>query len=158
LATKKVPFDTLFHPPAYNAHKLAKYLRVPGKRVAKCVLLVSPAGPVLAVLPATHQVDPAAVARELGGTFRLAEEREVAAVFRDCEWGALVPFGTLYGLPTILDEAVDPDTEIVFEAHGHAVAIRMRCRDFERLERPRRCRFARHRGRTGPAGPAVTAS
>ena len=35
------------------------------------------------------------------------------------------------------------EATLVFEAHLHALAIRMRCRDFERLEQPRRLRLAR---------------
>ena len=32
---------------------------------------------------------------------------------------------------------------MVFEMHTHVDAVRLRCRDFERLERPRRLPFAR---------------
>jgi Ala-tRNA(Pro) deacylase len=143
LTDRQVAFDTLVHPPAYTAQRRAKYLHVPGRGVAKCVLLRGTAGRVLAVLPATHRVDLGAVARELGGNFHLADDSEVAEVFNDCEWGSLAPFGTLYGLSTILDARFDPEAPIVFAAHTHAVAIRMRCRDFERLEQPRRFSFAR---------------
>jgi Ala-tRNA(Pro) deacylase len=142
LADHQVPFETLVHPPAFTAQNRAKYLRFPGKQVAKCVLLAGTRSFLLAVLPATHQVDTAAVGREFGDVYRLAKDREIVAVFRDCEWGALAPFGTLYGLPTILDNALDPEALIVFEAQAHVVAIRMRCRDFERLEKPRRFSFA----------------
>jgi hypothetical protein len=44
----------------------------------------------------------------------------------------------LYGIPTLLDESFDPEAELVFEGQMHAVAIRLRCREFERLEKPRR--------------------
>jgi Ala-tRNA(Pro) deacylase len=142
LTDQQIPFDTLIHPPAFTAQRRAKYLRVPGRQLAKSVLLAGANGYRLAVLPATHRVDTERVARELGEQFRLATDQEIADVFRDCEWGALAPFGTLYGLSTILDEALDPDALMVFEAQTHAVAIRMRCRDFENLEKPRRFRFA----------------
>ena len=70
-------------------------------------------------------------------------EDEVASAFPDCEWGVLTPFGTLYGLPTILDEALDAEAEMVFASQRHGLTIRMRCDDFQRLERPHRFRFAR---------------
>jgi Ala-tRNA(Pro) deacylase len=143
LSEQRIPFDTLIHPPAFTAQKRASFLHVSGKRLAKSVLLAGASGYVLAVLPATLYVDPQLVARELGETVRLAEPREVAERFTDCEWGALTPFGTLYGLSTILDEAITPEELIVFEAHGHGLAIRMRCQDFEILEKPKRFRFAR---------------
>jgi Ala-tRNA(Pro) deacylase len=142
LSDNQVVFDTLLHPPAFTAQKRAKYLRVPGSQLAKSVLLTGTGGQRVAVLPATHQVDTDAVNRALGGEFHVARAADIAKIFRDCEWGVLGPFGTLYGLSTILDDAFDPEAIMVFEAHLHGVAIRMRCRDFERLERPRRFCFA----------------
>ena len=142
LAEQQVAFESLPHPPAFTAQKLAKYLRVPGSRVAKSVLLKGPAGYLLAVLPATHRVDTERLSRLLDGPVRVATGREVAEVFRDCEWGVVPPFGTLYGLPTLLDDSIRPDAFIVIEAHTHVEAIRLRCADFERLEQPRRLAFA----------------
>jgi Ala-tRNA(Pro) deacylase len=143
LAAQQVPFETLVHPPAFTSQKRARFLHISGREVAKCVLLAGPSGYLLAVLPATRHVDTELMSRELGGPVRLAEDRECARVFPDCEWGAVPPFGRLYGLVTLLDDDVEPDALIVFEANTHAEAIRMRCRDFEHLERPRRLRFAR---------------
>ena len=142
LAERRIDFESLPHPPAFTAQKLAKYLHVSGHHVAKSVLLLGPAGYLLAVLPATHHIDTEALTRELGGPVRLAADYEMAEVFRDCEWGVAPPFGALYGLPTLLDDAIPPEAPMVFEAHTHVQAIRLRCRDFERLERPRRLAFA----------------
>jgi Ala-tRNA(Pro) deacylase len=152
LADNRVAFERLYHPPAYTAQRRAKYLHVPGGRLVKAVLLHAPAGHLLAVLPADSHVDLAALAATLGGPVRLAGADEIPELFRDCEWGGLTPFGSLYGLATVLDAALDPEALIVFEGHSHAEAIRMRCRDFERLERPRRLHFAR-RERASPPHP-----
>jgi Ala-tRNA(Pro) deacylase len=143
LADNRVAFETLYHAPAYTAQRRARYLHVPGRQLVKSVLLRAPAGCLLAVLSADTRVDLVALGQMLGGPVRLATADEIPEVFRDCEWGALTPFGSLYGLATVLDDALDPETMILFEGHSHAEAIRMRCRDFERLERPRRLRFAR---------------
>jgi len=143
LADNRVAFETLYHAPAYTAQRRARYLHVPGRELVKSVLLRAPAGYLVAVLPADAQVDLAALGQMLGGPVRLATADEIPEIFRDCEWGALTPFGNLYGLATVLDDTLDPETMILFEGHSHAEAIRMRCRDFERLERPRRLRFAR---------------
>ena len=142
LADQHVCFETLAHPPAFTAQKRARFLRIPGRHVIKSVVLMSGRGPVLAVLPATRQVDLAKVAVALGVTVRLATEEELVDVFRDCERGALTPFGSLYGLTTLLDDSVPSDDLIVFEAQRHGVAIRMRCRDYEMLEHPRRVPLA----------------
>jgi Ala-tRNA(Pro) deacylase len=143
LMEQHVPFETLLHPPAFTAQKRAKYLHVSGRKVAKSVLLVGPKGYFLAVLPATRHVDTRKLSHAVGGPVRLADAREVADVFRDCEWGVVPPFGALYGLATVLEEELAPDALIVFEGNTHAEAVRLRCRDFERLEHPRRLQFAR---------------
>jgi Ala-tRNA(Pro) deacylase len=143
LLEREVAHETIVHPPSFTAQKRARFLHVPGHQVAKSVLLLGPAGYFVAVLPASRHVDTELLSRELGGPVRLADDREIAAVFRDCEWGVVAPFGTLYDLPTVLDQSIDPDSPLVFEGENHAVAIRMLCRDFERLERPRRLPFSR---------------
>jgi Ala-tRNA(Pro) deacylase len=143
LSEQRIDFEWLPHPPAYTAQKRAKYLRVSGKHVAKSVLLIGPGGYLLAVLPATHQIDTRALAEQLGSPVRLANDREIADVFHDCQWGVVPPFGTRYGISTLLDESIGVDDPIVLETHNQFEAIRLRCRDFERLEKPRRLRFAR---------------
>ncbi|HZY59140.1 MAG TPA: YbaK/EbsC family protein, partial [Candidatus Binataceae bacterium] len=124
LAEHHVPFETLLHPPAFTAQNRAKFLHLPGRQVAKSVLLQGPEGFLLAVLPATHRVDTVAVAEALGGPVRLANDDEIANAFRDCEWGVVPPFGALYGLPVILDEMLSPETWMVFEGNSHVEAMR----------------------------------
>jgi Ala-tRNA(Pro) deacylase len=141
LADRQVEFEPLPHAPAFSAQHRAKYLRVPGRRVAKGVLLHGPEGFLLAVLPASHRIDTDRLALVFGGPVRLATVAEIREVFPDCEWGVVPPFGTLYGLPTILDDAISAEAVMVFETHTHFDAVRLRCSDFEQLERPRRLAF-----------------
>jgi Ala-tRNA(Pro) deacylase len=142
LTDQHVSFETLFHPPAYTAQKRAHYLHLPGAQVTKSVLLAGPHGYVLALLPAPRHVDTRAVADALGGAVRLATEEEIANVFPDCEWGVVPPFGTRYGVPTLLDETLAAQAELILEVNAHAEAIRLRREDFEQMERPRRVRLA----------------
>ena len=142
LSDQHVAFETVVHAPAYTAQRRAHYVHVPGRQVAKSVLLAGPTDFVLAVLPATHHIDLQAVRQTLGYPLRLANHLEIADLFRDCEWGALTPFGNLYGLVTIVDDSLDSEAHITFEAQMHAITISMHYRDFERLEHPRRFRFA----------------
>lgn len=142
LADRHVAFETMVHAPAFTAQKLAKFLHLPGRQVVKGVVLITGQGPVLAVLPAPRHVDLRRVSLAMETEARLASEDEVIGLFRDCERGALTPFGHLYGLTTILEDSIAPETQITFEAQSHGIAIRMRCRDFELLEQPRRLAFA----------------
>jgi Ala-tRNA(Pro) deacylase len=142
LSSRHVAFERLHHRPAYTAGRTAQVLRVPGREVAKTVLLRAGGGYVLAVLPATHRVDLERVRRDLGGErVELATEEEMGQLFPDCERGAAPPFGSLYHLQTLVDESLAEDEEIVFEAQSHEDAIRMTYRDFEALEHPRKGHF-----------------
>jgi Ala-tRNA(Pro) deacylase len=143
LTEQRIDFERLPHAPAFSAQKRAKYLRLPGHQVAKSVLLSGPSGYLLAVLPATHQIDTRALAEHLGGPVRVAKDRELTEVFRDCDWGVVSPFGKRYGLDTLLDDAIAADAPIVLETHSQFEAVRLLCRDYERLEKPRRLSFAR---------------
>ncbi len=143
LSSRRIPFERLHHRPAYTAQRVAQVLHVPGKEVAKAVLVRTDSGHVLAVLPATRQVDLQRVRDCLGDQrAELASEAEMERLFPDCEQGALPPFGSLYQLPTLVDESLAEDEEIVFEAQSHEEAIRMAYRDYDALEHPRKGRFA----------------
>jgi Ala-tRNA(Pro) deacylase len=143
LTSRHVPFERLHHRPAYTANRMAQALHVPGREVAKTVLLRAGRGYVLAVLPATHHVDLERVRRELGeDKVEVATEDEMERLFPDCERGSMPPFGSQYQVPTIMDESLAEDEQIVFEAQNHEDAIRMNYRDYEALEHPRKGHFA----------------
>src|SRR5438105_122779 len=141
LEERQVTFETMLHPPAFTAQKRARFLHITGRQVIKCVLLASGTGFILAILRSIDQVDLEALGAYLGVPVRLADEDNIADQFRDCERGAMTPFGSAYGMRTLLEESIRPEHFILFEAQQHAVAIRIKCRDFEMLERPTRCRF-----------------
>ncbi len=144
LDSRHVPFERLRHRAAYSANRVAQALHVPGKEVAKSVLLRTGRGYALAVLPSTHQVDLESARRDLGEErVEMANEDEMERLFPDCERGALPPFGSLYQMPTLVDDSLAEDEQIVFEGQTHEDAIRMAYRDYEAVEHPRHGHFAR---------------
>jgi prolyl-tRNA editing enzyme YbaK/EbsC (Cys-tRNA(Pro) deacylase) len=52
------------------------------------------------------------------------------------------PFGNRYGLPTLIDGSLHPDTWIIFEGVTHVEAVLLHCSDFERLSGSFRVHFA----------------
>jgi Ala-tRNA(Pro) deacylase len=146
LRGRGVSFERLRHcPPTYDAQRLAETLHVPGDTVAKTVLLRVNGGYAFAVLPATHLIDMAAIREVLPSSdVRLAREREFAEIFPDFEFGALPPFGSKYGLRTLVDAALTKVDQIVFQGNTHDEAIRMKYADFERLEHPIVTTFSHH--------------
>ncbi|MGL4552617.1 MAG: aminoacyl-tRNA deacylase [Gemmataceae bacterium] len=137
LSEKNVRFEAVMHPPAYCAGRRAKYLHTPGDEVAKAVVLRGPEGFLVVVVPATKHVTLGAFPGA-----RLATAEEVAGVFADCEYGAVSPFGNLYGLPTYLDASFTPDMWITVEAGSHTDAVRLSASDFARLAGCERGAFA----------------
>src|SRR5262249_5350423 len=139
LEERRVPFDVLMHEPTYDAQHMAQCVHVPGREVAKTVLLRANHGYkyIVAVLPATTMIDFERASKDLGGTeLALATEIEMAEICPDCEMGALPPFGSQYGLKTVVDESLLADESIVFEGNTHAEAIRMKFTDFCDIEHP----------------------
>ena len=146
LKEKNVEFDLIPHRDTYDAQRMAQELHVPGREVAKTVLLRFPQehACLVAVLPANRQIDFAKASQELGtDRLELATELEMSEHCPDCEIGALPPFGSRYGMKTIVDAALAEDEEIVFEGNTHHEAIRMRFDDFCDIETPLIASFAR---------------
>ena len=132
-------FQHVLHQPTYSAQRLAHELHVSGCEVAKTVLLRSNGKGEysVAVIPANRKIDFERVSKLLGqDQTELATEGEIAQHFPDCEFGALPPFGSQYGMKTIVDFSLAADDEIVFESNTHHDAIRMRFDEYRKLEHP----------------------
>ncbi len=145
LQRRHVPFEVIGHPESYGAQHLASALHAPGREVAKTVLLRADHDYcyLVAVLPATHQIDFARLSEFMGGTeLELATEIEIAQHCPDCDFGVLPPFGSHYGAQTIVDESLTKDEYIWFESDSHTEAIRMKYSEFYDLEHPLVARFA----------------
>lgn len=146
LSRARVPFTAFRHPPAFTAQEVAAVSHVPGRSWAKVVVCFVDEEPVLVVLPACLVVDLEAL-RVLAGarTVRLARESEFAALYPDCEPGAMPPFGTLYLQRVFVDRSLVGEVEMAFNAGTHTDAIRMHYRDFADLSQPVVGAFARPR-------------
>ena len=143
LQSRAVDFDFLLHRPTHSATDLAGSLHVPGRAVAKGVLVRAGDAYVLAVLPATRRVDTARLSEILGvPEVRIATQPEVERVFADCEPGALPPFGRLYGLKTVLDLSLALGDQMTFVANMRHEGVRMRFADYEAIEAPIGARFS----------------
>lgn len=138
LDENKIHYAVLPHAPAFTAQETAATAHVPGREMAKPVIVNVDGRLVMTVLPASRMLDLGhfrAITR--AKTLHLASEDELARRFGDSEVGAMPPFGNLYKMETWVDESLSADEEIAFNAGTHTELIRMRFADFERLVRPR---------------------
>jgi Ala-tRNA(Pro) deacylase len=143
LQEQRVPYEVQEHPIAYTAQDVAYREHIPGKLVAKVVMIYADGKMVMLVLPAPSRVDFARVKHLLGTEqVRLADEVELGLAFPDCEVGAMPPFGNLYQMPVYVDSSLAEDETIVFPVGTHTETMRLNYADFERLVNPTLAEFA----------------
>jgi Ala-tRNA(Pro) deacylase len=140
-----VPFTVHRHGSTGSAQHMAHILHETGDRVAKTVLLKVDGEFVVAVLQATHNVDFPKLRAAVGARrVSLATEDELCERFPDCERGAVPPLGSKYGLRTLVDRPLACQSHLMFDGNTHEETIRMRYRDFSRLEQPEVAEFSSH--------------
>lgn len=134
LETHDVEYDLISHPHTENSIETAKTTHIPGKQLAKAVLLEDAEGKYLmAVIPTTHHIDLAHLHHLLGKQVGLATETEIARVFNDCEPGAIPPLGEAYGLQVIVDKRLEKEPDIFIEGGQHDTVIHLSGLDFSDL-------------------------
>jgi len=131
-------YVTIRHSRAYTAQETAQSAHVPGKELAKTVMIKIDGAMAMVVLPGSERVDLAELKRATGaGKVELATEAEFKRLFPDCEVGAMPPFGNLYGMEVIASSKLAEDAEIAFNAGSHTELIKLAYADFERLAKPK---------------------
>lgn len=132
-----VTYHVQRHPTVYTAQELAWRDHIPGKLVAKVVIVIAGGEMVMLVLPAPYRVYLPEVARILEAReIRLAHEEEIAGAFPDCELGAMPPFGNLYNIPVYVDRSLADDYFIFFQAGTHTDTMTVAFDDFVHLVHP----------------------
>jgi len=143
LDANKVKYVAISHSVAYTAQGIAALVHIPGKELAKTVVVRIDRDLAMAVVPASCHVDLALLKKAAGAsTVQLATEDEFKDRFPDCETGAMPPFGNLYGMTVFADEGLTEDQEIAFNAGSHRELVRMAWLDFERLVKPKMMKLA----------------
>lgn len=149
LNKSKVKYKAMKHSEVYTAQEVAHAQHVPGRFLAKSVIVKMDAKFIMVVLPAHFMVDMARFKKLTGAKkVRLATEKEFEGLFPGCEIGAMPPFGNLYNIPVGVDKSLTQDELIVFNAGTHKDTIKMKYKDFEKLVQPKIGPFAQIR----PAG------
>lgn len=138
LDSNKIKYVTISHSSAFTAQEIAASAHIPGKKLAKTVLIKIDGKMAMAVLPASDKVDFDLLQETIGNeNIRLAYEQEFTDKFPDCEIGAMPPFGNLYGMDIYVAKSLTEDEEIAFNACSHSELIKMSYKDFEKLVNPK---------------------
>jgi Ala-tRNA(Pro) deacylase len=138
LDANRVKYVLIRHSPAYTAQETAASVHIPGKMLAKTVMVSVDGVLSMTVLPAPHHVDVFLFQEAMGARdVHLARESEFEGLFPGCELGAMPPFGNLFKLPVYVSACLAEGEEIAFPAGSHHEVVRMAYADFERLVHPR---------------------
>ncbi|WP_159586593.1 aminoacyl-tRNA deacylase [Chelativorans xinjiangense] len=133
LKDNHVPYDIAKHNKTSNSEMTARVSHVPNTALAKGVVLKWDSSYILAVLPASRRVDLKKVREIVGEKVELASEEEAAALFPDCEEGAVPIFGAPYHLPCVVDQGLEVSGDVYFEGGDHRTLVHVSHDGFDRL-------------------------
>lgn len=133
LRRQHVPYEVLAHSHTHTSLQSARAAHVAPDAMAKAVLLRDSGQYLMAIIPGTHHLQLGRLRRQLGRDLGLATENEMAALFQDCEPGALPALGPAYGIETVWDDSLRAQSELCFEAGDHEHLVRMKRRDYLEL-------------------------
>ncbi len=138
LDSHHIKYESIKHSPSFTAQEIAASAHIPGKNMAKTVVVKIDGEMAMVVLPAPQMVRMNHLKAETGAQeVELASEEEFKSRFPDCEVGAMPPFGNLYEMDTYVEGSLADDHEITFNAGTHTELIRMAYADFSNLVRPK---------------------
>jgi Ala-tRNA(Pro) deacylase len=144
LESNKVEYETISRSSTVcTAQEIAASSHVPGKELAKVVIVKIDGKMAMAILPAPRRLSREDLAIAAGGArVELAGEDEFGKLFSDCRLGAIAPFGNLYGLDVYVEKALAENPEIAFNACSSDELVRLTYKDFERLVKPKTAEFS----------------
>ena len=143
LDERKVKYVSIKHSTAYTAQEIAAAAHIPGKELAKTVMIKVDGKLAMAVLPASYKVDFDLLKDAAGaGKVELATEQEFKDMFPECEVGGMPPFGNLWDMEVYVAKSLAEDEEIAFNAGSHTELIKLAYKDFERLVEPKVMKYS----------------
>jgi len=142
LNQRGVIFTALRHVPVFTSEEAACVRGTPLASGAKALVCKVDAGFLMFVLPADRKLDGRSVRRQKGRRkLRFASTVEVARL-TGLTPGAIPPFGSLFGLPTLCDRRLANNEAINFNAGDHGVSISLRYADYLLVEQPELVEFS----------------
>ncbi len=142
LKLKGINYRLLQHPPTATSLESAAARHTSLNQGAKALLAFADSRPVLVVLSAAQKLDPAAFTSQFGfKDFRLASPSEVEVVC-GVPVGAVPPIGSLFNVPTFVDENLLTNEEIAFNAGSLTDSVIIGSADFVSAASPKQGRYA----------------
>lgn len=133
-----VDFTAIEHHSEHTITHSAHSAHVPGRMVMKPILLMCNDDPLMLVLAATHRIDFDLLKMSYScSTLQLASREDLKHYFPDCMIDAIPPFGDLYDIAMIVDQALCENDYVYFHPGVDDTLIRMHFNTYEHLLNPK---------------------
>jgi Ala-tRNA(Pro) deacylase len=106
LDDQAMPYELVRHPKTHTSTETAAAAQVAGQLLAKPVVIEDAERYMVVVIPSTHRLKFTALHDALGRQCGLATEKEIEALFDDCERGAVPALAQAYGLDVLVDDSL----------------------------------------------------
>lgn len=137
LDENNIKYVVISHSSAFTALEVAASAHLPGKELAKTVMVKIDGKMAMVVLPSSYKIDFDLLKDVTNAEqIELAEEDEFSSLFPNCQVGTMPPFGNLYDMDVYVAEALTKAEEIAFAAGSHSELIKLAYADFEKLVKP----------------------
>ncbi len=138
LDESQVYYRAINHSVAFTAQETAEMAHIPGKDLAKTVIVKIDGKLAMIVEPCNLKLNLQLMEKLLKAKkVELASETEFQELFPECEIGAMPPMGNLYNMDVYVDEKLSEDDKIAFNGGTHTDLVEMAYKDFEKLVRPK---------------------
>ncbi|HEX7464951.1 MAG TPA: YbaK/EbsC family protein [Actinomycetota bacterium] len=130
LQRRGVPFEAVSHEKAFTSIDEARALGIHADEVIKTLLLDTPTGHVLTVIPGDRRLDMKLVEGAVGvRRAHLASEAEIEREYPEFELGCLPPIGSLLRVPTYVDADVMRHATVMFAAGSQTESVKISTED-----------------------------
>ncbi len=126
-------YDVVTHDKTLCSSATAHASAISEDNLAKGVLIRRKDGFLMAIVPASSHIELEKLGAWLKQPVGLATEEEIAAIFEDCERGAVPPVAAAYGLKAVMDESLEGFKDIYFEGGDHRTLVHLTGGTFHRL-------------------------
>jgi Ala-tRNA(Pro) deacylase len=135
---QNIKYTIIHHSPAFTAQEVAATSHIPGRSMAKTVVVEIDDALALAVVPATRDVDMSLLRSVAEARYAsLADPTDFATRFEGCQLGMMPPLGNLFGMRTYADSDLAKEENIAFNAGSHSDVVVMRFADYRRIAHPK---------------------
>lgn len=134
---EKKEFELLEHPAVFTAEEAASARQVDLKQIAKSLILRANKNFIMAVIPGNKELDNEKLRKLLKVKFINLATSDAIKKLTGLGLGSIPPFGNLFHIDTIVDEALTKEEFIVFNAASSTTSIKSHAKSYIDLLRPK---------------------